>query len=87
MYLYIFEGGEMAQSEQPPTDLDTDSIDDGILQVLTVDTTRPFIEFVAGAGAQRVPEADRMIDDHEHDFTVPPMSDETVEKLGWRRDK
>lgn len=36
MYLYVFEDGSMKQSQLPPTAEDTQCIEDGILQVLTL---------------------------------------------------
>ena len=85
MYLYIFEDGTTAQSTLAPTDYDNDTIDDGILQVFTVDTRLSFIELAAGAGMQRVQKADRMVGHDELEFTVPPMCDDQVEALGWSR--
>ena len=36
MYLYIFEDGSIKQSQLPPTSEDTQSIGDGILQVVSL---------------------------------------------------
>lgn len=43
MYLYIFEGGEIAQSHTRPTSVDQKMIDEGTLRVVSVNRGR-FLE-------------------------------------------
>lgn len=48
MYLYVFEDGEIGQSNDPPTVADCEAIDDGLLQVVRFANGKVF--FIDGAG-------------------------------------
>ena len=78
MYLYIFEDGEMAQHPKPPTDLDNEDVDDGVLQVISVCGDEPFMD-----GNAVVACAMRLLDIDGRAFTNTPTSDDVVQELGW----
>jgi hypothetical protein len=84
MYLYIFENGEMAQSKLSPTDADDTCIDDGILQVITIDSDRSFVD-CTGLSAKIIPQAMRLLDtaNDGYEFTSAPITEGAMEACGF----
>lgn len=57
MYLYIFEDGDMCQSESPPTHDDLEMVDCGHLDIAQLKLDGGFHKILADGSLQPVPQA------------------------------
>lgn len=71
-YIYIFEDGEICQSETGPTPMDLNCIENGYLTVLSTNSKEPF-KYIGRTDLDTIPEAYLNKDDNSENLYHSPI--------------